>query len=44
MTAPGAVSNNKGTHLPGVPVDVPTLSDMDEEDRRIPVIAKIEKP
>src|SRR5690554_3793163 len=74
----GAVSNNKGINLPGVAVNVPALSDKDEDDlrwglrlgadlvalsfvrnaddvtrvheimeeegRRIPVIAKIEKP
>jgi pyruvate kinase len=74
----GAVSNNKGINLPGVAVNVPALSEKDEEDlrwglklgadlialsfvrnasdvtrvheimeeegRRIPVIAKIEKP
>ena len=75
---PGTVSNNKGINLPGVAVNVPALSDkdeddlrwgiklgvdmialsfvrnaadikrvheiMDEEGRRLPVIAKIEKP
>ena len=74
----GAVSNNKGINLPGVAVNVPALSEkdeddlrwglklgadlialsfvrnaddivrvheiMDEEGRRVPVIAKIEKP
>ncbi|MCU1545394.1 MAG: pyk [Homoserinimonas sp.] len=74
----GAVSNNKGINLPGVAVNVPALSDKDEEDlrwalrlgadfialsfvrnaedvvrvheimaeegRKLPVIAKIEKP
>ncbi|MFF0943560.1 pyruvate kinase [Kocuria sp. CPCC 205300] len=74
----GAVSNNKGINLPGVAVNVPALSEkdeddlrwalrrgvdlialsfvrdakdivrvheiMDEEGRRLPVIAKIEKP
>jgi pyruvate kinase len=74
----GAVSNNKGINLPGVAVNVPALSDKDEDDlrwglklgadyialsfvrsaedvtrvheimreegRKIPVIAKIEKP
>lgn len=74
----GAVSNNKGINLPGVAVNVPALSDKDEEDLRwalklgadlialsfvrnasdidrvheimaeedvrVPVIAKIEKP
>lgn len=74
----GPVSNNKGINLPGVAVNVPALSDKDEEDlrwglrlgadlialsfvrnaddvsrvheimaeegRRVPVIAKIEKP
>ncbi len=75
---PGQVSNNKGINLPGVAVNVPALSDKDEDDlrwglklgvdmvalsfvrnasdiervheimreegRKIPVIAKIEKP
>ena len=75
---PGPVSNNKGINLPGVAVNVPALSDKDEDDlrwglklgvdmvalsfvrnasdiervheimreegRKIPVIAKIEKP
>jgi pyruvate kinase len=75
---PGTVSNNKGINLPGVAVNVPALSEKDEEDlrwalklgvdmvalsfvrnasdiervqeimrdegRRVPVIAKIEKP
>ncbi len=75
---PGAVSNNKGINLPGVAVNVPALSEKDEEDlrwglglgadlialsfvrsaddivrvheimaeegRKVPVIAKIEKP
>ncbi|HBD6104339.1 TPA: pyruvate kinase, partial [Shigella flexneri] len=74
----GPVSNNKGINLPGVAVNVPALSEKDEEDlrwalrrgvdlialsfvrdakdivrvheimdeegRRLPVIAKIEKP
>ena len=74
----GSVSNNKGINLPGVAVNVPALSEKDEEDlrwairigvdmvalsfvrdasdvirvheimddegRRVPVIAKIEKP
>lgn len=74
----GAVSNNKGINLPGVAVNVPALSEKDEDDlrwgltlgadlialsfvrnaadivrvheimdevgRRVPVIAKIEKP
>ncbi|CAM3542431.1 pyruvate kinase [Micrococcus flavus] len=74
----GAVSDNKGINLPGVAVNVPALSEkdeddlrwalrtgvdmvalsfvrdaadvdrvhqiMDEEERRVPVIAKIEKP
>ncbi|GAA3695684.1 pyruvate kinase [Zhihengliuella alba] len=74
----GEVSNNKGINLPGVAVNVPALSDKDEEDlrwairagvdmialsfvrraadidrvheimdeegRRLPVIAKVEKP
>jgi pyruvate kinase len=50
----GAVSNNKGINLPGVAVNVPALSDKDEADlrwglklgadKRLPVIAKIEKP
>ncbi|MBC9944894.1 pyruvate kinase [Leucobacter sp. cx-328] len=31
---PGAVSNNKGINLPGVAVNVPALSDKDEEDLR----------
>lgn len=78
VEVPGAVSNNKGINLPGVAVNVPALSDKDEEDlrwalklgadyialsfvrdaedivrvheimaeegRRLPVIAKIEKP
>ncbi|MFC8303695.1 pyruvate kinase [Specibacter sp. NPDC057265] len=78
VTVPGKVSNNKGINLPGVAVNVPALSEkdeddlrwslecgvdlvalsfvrdaadiqrvheiMDEEGRRVPVIAKIEKP
>ncbi|MFI7495345.1 pyruvate kinase [Kocuria sp. M4R2S49] len=78
VTVAGAVSNNKGINLPGVPVNIPALSNkdeqdlrwalrrgadfialsfvrdasdigrvheiMDEEGRRVPVIAKIEKP
>jgi pyruvate kinase len=78
VTVAGAVSNNKGINLPGVAVNVPALSEKDEEDlrwairrgadfialsfvrsadditrvheimdeegRRAPVIAKIEKP
>ena len=78
VTVPGSVSNNKGINLPGVAVNVPALSEKDEEDlrwalrqgvdmvalsfvrsaadirrvheimdeegRRIPTIAKIEKP
>lgn len=78
VEVPGTVSNNKGINLPGVAVNVPALSEKDEEDlrwglklgadlvalsfvrnaddvtrvheimaeegRRIPVIAKIEKP
>lgn len=78
VEVPGAVSNNKGINLPGVAVNVPALSDKDEEDlrwglglgadlialsfvrsaddivrvheimaeegRKVPVIAKIEKP
>ena len=78
VTVPGAVSNSKGINLPGVAVNVPALSEKDEEDlrfslrlgvdyialsfvrdaaditrvheimdeegRRLPVIAKIEKP
>jgi pyruvate kinase len=78
VVIPGQVSNNKGINLPGVAVNVPALSDKDEEDlrwglklgvdmvalsfvrnasdiervheimreegRKIPVIAKIEKP
>lgn len=78
VTVAGMVSNNKGINLPGVAVDVPALSEKDEQDlrwalalgvdmialsfvrspedivrvheimdetgRRVPVIAKIEKP
>ncbi|MCQ1949995.1 MULTISPECIES: pyruvate kinase [Arthrobacter] len=78
VVVPGKVSNNKGINLPGVAVNVPALSEkdeddlrwamrrgvdmvalsfvrnagdisrvheiMDEEGRRVPVIAKIEKP
>ncbi|MBX3093541.1 MAG: pyruvate kinase [Cryobacterium sp.] len=78
VEVPGAVSNNKGINLPGVAVNVPALSEKDEDDlrwglqlgadlvalsfvrdandvkrvheimaeegRKIPVIAKIEKP
>lgn len=78
VTVGGYVSNNKGINLPGVAVNVPALSEkdeddlrwairrgvdlvalsfvrdaadikrvheiMDEEGRRVPVIAKIEKP
>lgn len=78
VEVPGEVSNNKGINLPGVPVNVPALSEkdeddlrwairmgvdyialsfvrdasditrvheiMDEEGKRLPVIAKIEKP
>ncbi|PNH82944.1 pyruvate kinase [Arthrobacter sp. AFG20] len=78
VTVGGFVSNNKGINLPGVAVNVPALSEkdeddlrwamrrgvdlvalsfvrdasdikrvheiMDEEGRRVPVIAKIEKP
>ncbi|MBE0010134.1 MULTISPECIES: pyruvate kinase [unclassified Arthrobacter] len=78
VIVPGPVSNNKGINLPGVAVNIPALSEkdeddlrwalrlgvdmialsfvrrasdinrvhqiMDEENRRIPVIAKIEKP
>src|SRR5918994_6978509 len=78
VTVGGMVSNNKGINLPGVAVNVPALSEkdeddlrwamrrgvdlvalsfvrdasditrvheiMDEEGRRVPVIAKIEKP
>lgn len=78
VEVPGFVSNNKGINLPGVAVNVPALSDKDEQDlrwalklgadyialsfvrdaqdidrvleimaeegRRLPVIAKIEKP
>lgn len=78
VEVPGAVSNNKGINLPGVAVNVPALSEkdeqdlrwalalgadyialsfvrdaaditrvheiMDEEGKRLPVIAKIEKP
>ena len=34
VEVPGAVSNNKGINLPGVAVNVPALSDKDEEDLR----------
>jgi pyruvate kinase len=78
VVVPGKVSNNKGINLPGVAVNVPALSEKDEDDlrwglklgadyialsfvrdaadvvrvheimaeegRRVPVIAKIEKP
>ena len=78
VEVPGLVSNNKGINLPGVAVNVPALSEKDEDDlrwalklgvdmvalsfvrnasdidrvheimreegRKIPVIAKIEKP
>ncbi|QYI97630.1 pyruvate kinase [Curtobacterium flaccumfaciens pv. flaccumfaciens] len=78
VVVPGTVSNNKGINLPGVAVNVPTLSEkdeadlrwairqgadlialsfvrnasdvvraheiMDEEGKRLPVIAKVEKP
>ncbi len=78
VVVPGTVSDNKGINLPGVAVDVPALSEKDEDDlrraldlgidmialsfvrsadditrvheimdergRRVPVIAKIEKP
>ena len=78
VVVPGRISNNKGINLPGVAVNVPALSDkdeddlrwalklgvdmialsfvrdardiervheiMDEEGRRTPVIAKVEKP
>jgi pyruvate kinase len=78
VEVPGQVSNNKGINLPGVAVNVPALSEKDEEDlrwalklgvdmialsfvrnasdidrvheimreegRKVPVIAKIEKP
>ena len=78
VEVPGAISNNKGINLPGVAVNVPALSEKDEEDlrwalslgvdyialsfvrdaaditrvheimaeegRKLPVIAKIEKP
>ncbi|WP_113717608.1 pyruvate kinase [Arthrobacter dokdonensis] len=78
VIVPGKVSNNKGINLPGVAVNVPALSEKDEDDlrwalkcgvdlvalsfvrdaadisrvheimdeagRRVPVIAKIEKP
>ena len=78
VEVPGTVSNNKGLNLPGVAVNVPAMSDKDEEDlrwglaqgcdfialsfvrsaadyedvarimaeegRKVPVIAKVEKP
>lgn len=78
VEVPGTVSNNKGINLPGVAVNVPALSEkdeddlrwairlgvdyialsfvrdakditrvhdiMDEEGKRLPVIAKVEKP
>ncbi len=34
VEVPGPVSNNKGINLPGVAVNVPALSDKDEEDLR----------
>ncbi len=34
VEVPGLVSNNKGINLPGVAVNVPALSDKDEEDLR----------
>ncbi|GAA1624893.1 pyruvate kinase [Leucobacter chromiireducens] len=34
VEVPGAVSNNKGINLPGVAVNVPALSEKDEEDLR----------
>ncbi|NQX10471.1 pyruvate kinase [Microbacteriaceae bacterium VKM Ac-2855] len=34
VTVPGAVSNNKGINLPGVAVNVPALSQKDEDDLR----------
>ncbi|UTX54440.1 pyruvate kinase [Leucobacter aridicollis] len=34
VEVPGRVSNNKGINLPGVAVNVPALSDKDEEDLR----------
>lgn len=34
VEVPGMVSNNKGINLPGVAVNVPALSDKDEEDLR----------
>ncbi|MBN9613453.1 MAG: pyruvate kinase, partial [Actinobacteria bacterium] len=34
VEVPGAVSNNKGINLPGVAVNVPALSDKDEDDLR----------
>src|SRR6478752_6945259 len=42
----GVISNNKGINLPGVAVSVPAMSEkiIDEEGKRLPVIAKIEKP
>ena len=34
VEVPGAISNNKGINLPGVAVNVPALSEKDEEDLR----------
>lgn len=34
VEVPGSISNNKGINLPGVAVNVPALSDKDEEDLR----------
>ena len=34
VVVPGAVSNNKGINLPGVAVNVPALSEKDEDDLR----------
>src|SRR5438128_682941 len=34
VTVPGMVSNNKGINLPGVAVNVPALSEKDEDDLR----------
>jgi pyruvate kinase len=42
----GVISDHKGINLPGAAVNVPALSEkvMDEEGRRVPVVAKVEKP